>query len=77
MQVPKLVRWRYKLESDQVLKVAVWARGMVGGWETYYARMDKSGRITVPKVVQNELLESAFGLQSLIGTTMHVKLAPA
>ena len=39
--------------------------------------MDKSGRITVPKAVQNELLESAFDLQSLIGTTMHVKLAPA
>ena len=75
VQVPKLVRWKFKLESDQVLKVAVWA-GVVS-WKTFYACMDKSGRITVPKVVQNELLNSTFGLQSLIGTTMHVRLAPA
>ena len=76
VQVPKLVRWKFKLESDQVLKVAVWAGGVIR-WKTFYACMDKSGRITVPKVVQNELLKSAFGLQSLIGTTMHVRLAPA
>jgi hypothetical protein len=64
VQVPKLVRWRFKLESDQVLKVSVWAD--VISWKTFYACMDKSGRITVPKVIQNEFL-SEFGLQSLIG----------
>ena len=74
VQVPKLVRWKNKLESDQVLKVSVWAD--VISWKTFYACMDKSGRITVPKAVQNEFLNSEFGLQSLIGTTMHVRLAP-
>jgi hypothetical protein len=75
VQVPKLVRWKFKLESNQVLKVAVWA-GVIR-WKTFYACMDKSGRITVPKKIQKELLETAFTLQSLIGTAMHVRLAPA
>lgn len=29
VQLPKLVRWRYKLESDKVLKVEV---SVVGAW---------------------------------------------
>ena len=74
--MPKLVRWKFKLESDQVLKAAVCRVGVIS-WVTFYACMDKSGRITVPKVIQNEFLNSAFGLQSLIGTIMHVRLAPA
>ena len=77
VQVPKLVRWKFKLESNQVLKVAVGARDMIVSWETYYARMDKSGRITVPKMIQNELLKNAPRLQSLIGTIVHIRLAPA
>ena len=77
VQVPKLVRWKYKLESNQVLKVAAGAKSMIVVWETYYACMDKSGRITVPKMIQNELLKSALRLRSLIGTVVYVQLAPA
>ena len=77
VQVPKLVRWRYKLESDQVLKVTVGAKDMIVVWGTYYACMDKSGRITVPKMIQNELLRTAPCLQRLIGTVVYVRLAPA
>ena len=77
VQVPKLVRWKFKLESDQVLKVTVGARGMIVVWETYYACMDKSGRITVPKMIQNELLKRTIRLSRLIGTIVHVRLAPA
>ena len=76
VQVPKLVRWKFKLESNQVLKVAVLATGVIGGWETFYACMDKSGRITVPKMIQNELLKTAPFSQNLIGTAMRVRLAP-
>jgi bifunctional DNA-binding transcriptional regulator/antitoxin component of YhaV-PrlF toxin-antitoxin module len=77
VQVPKLIRWRYKLESDQALKVSVWARGAMGGWETFYACMDKSGRLTVPKLIQNELLKTAPDSRSIVGTVVHVRLAPA
>ncbi len=76
LQVPKLVRWKYKLESTQTLKVSVWARGVIGGWETFYANMDKSGRITVPKLIQNELLRTSPDLQSLTGETVNVRLEP-
>lgn len=77
IQIPKLIRWKYKLESNQTLKVAVWATGTLGSWETYYTRMDKSGRITVPKLIQNELLRTAPSLQSLIGHAINVRLEPA
>ena len=77
MQVPKLVRWKYKLESDQVLKVAVRANRMFVLWETYYACMDKSGRMTVPKMIQKELLKSVMHSRSLIGKVVYVQLAPA
>lgn len=76
LQVPKLVRWKYKLESTQTLKVSVLATGVIGGWETFYGRMDKSGRITVPRMIQYELLRTAPGLTILIGEVVHVRLEP-
>jgi len=50
VQLPKLVRWRFKFESGQVLKVTLAVANSFGAWETFYARMDKSGRITIPKL---------------------------
>jgi len=76
VQVPKLVRWEYKLESTQTLRVSVWATGTIGGWETFYSQMDKSGRITVPRLIQRELLRTAPGLRSLVGEVVHVQLEP-
>ena len=51
LQVPRVVLWRFKLESDQVLKVTVscpdaWPMG-----EHFFARMSKDGRIVVPKLI--------------------------
>jgi len=76
VQLPKLVRWRFKLESDQVLKVTVKVAGLYGSWETFYARMDKSGRITVPKLTLALLENSAREKQSLTGAVMEVRLEP-
>ena len=75
-QLPKLVRWKFKLETSQILKVTVFPAKSYTG-ECFYAKMDKSGLITVPKMIQNELLKTAPGLQSLIGTVVGVRLAPA
>jgi bifunctional DNA-binding transcriptional regulator/antitoxin component of YhaV-PrlF toxin-antitoxin module len=55
VQVPRVVRWRFKLESDQVLKVTVscpdaWPMGM-----HFYATMSKDGRIVVPKLILSVL----------------------
>jgi hypothetical protein len=76
VQVPKLVRWEYKLESTQTLRVSIWAKGMVGGWEVFYSRMDKSGRITVPRLIQRELVRTAPELRSLVGEILLIRLEP-
>ena len=74
VQVPKVVRWQFKMESEQVLKVTVNALNVWSGWETFYARMGKDGRITIPKL-QRELLRDKE--KSLVGYVMDVTLEPA
>jgi hypothetical protein len=51
LQIPKIVRWRYKLESDQILIVDVNAMGLWTGHERFYATMGKDGRILVPQLI--------------------------
>ena len=77
VQLPKLVRWRYKLESDQVLKVTVTVAGAWGGFETFYGKMDKSGRLTIPRLTLQLLLARMRGESSLAGAVMELRLAPA
>jgi bifunctional DNA-binding transcriptional regulator/antitoxin component of YhaV-PrlF toxin-antitoxin module len=48
VQVPKLVRWRFKLETDQILKVTVSVFGVWGISQSYLSRMGKDGRIVIP-----------------------------
>ena len=77
VQLPKLVRWRYKLESDQVLKVTVWTVGAWGGFEPFYARMDKSGRLTIPRLTLQLLQTRMHDDPSLTGAVMEVHIEPA
>jgi bifunctional DNA-binding transcriptional regulator/antitoxin component of YhaV-PrlF toxin-antitoxin module len=55
VQVPKLVRWQFKMDTEQVLKVAVNAVKVWSGGQFFYAKMGKDGRISLPKL-QRELL---------------------
>jgi hypothetical protein len=71
VQVPKVVRWQFKMDSEQVLKVTVNALNVWSGWETFYARMGRDGRITLPKLTR-ELLRGRE--QSLTGYVMEVIL---
>ena len=45
--------------------------------ETFYARMDKSGRITIPKLTLKLLQDRTHEKQSLTGAVMAVTLEPA
>ena len=74
VQVPKVVRWQFKMESEQVLKVSVTAINVWGGWQIFYGRMGRDGRITIPKL-QRELLR--YKEKSLVGYVMDVTLEPA
>jgi hypothetical protein len=76
-QLPKLVRWRYKLECDQVLRVKVSVVGSFGGWESFYARMDKSGRIAIPALTRKLLDSTKRDEQSLVGSVLEIRLEPA
>ena len=77
IQVPKPIRWRFKLEPTQVLKVTVHATHLWGSWQSFYARIDTSGRITVPKLVCDELIDSEDEQRRLIGAVLQVKIEPA
>ena len=76
VQLPKLVRWRFKLETSQTLKVSGIIVNFFGGWETFYARMDKSGRITITKLILKQLGSNRPDI-SLTGMVMLVRLEPA
>ncbi len=50
VQVPKLIRWQFKLEPDQILKVGVSASSLIAIQERFYATMTKNGRILIPNL---------------------------
>jgi hypothetical protein len=74
IQIPKVIRWRFKMESDQALKTGVNFLGLHKGWQFFYSKMRKDGRITVPKVVL-----TLFGDEetSLTGHALEVMIEPA
>ena len=49
IQIPTLIRWEFKLEPTQLLimSVRLFGRGID---ETFYTKMNKDGRITIPKI---------------------------
>lgn len=74
IQVPRRIRWRFKMDSEQVLKVSLRVVGLFTGWESFYAQMGKDGRITVPKI-QRTLLKDD-GTQTLEHPIIKVTLEP-
>jgi bifunctional DNA-binding transcriptional regulator/antitoxin component of YhaV-PrlF toxin-antitoxin module len=74
VQVPKLVRRQFKMDTEQVLKVGISAINLWTGWQFFYAKMGRDGRITLPKL-QRELLRGRK--QNLTRYVMEVTLEPA
>jgi hypothetical protein len=74
VQAPKLIRWRFKLDNNQPLKIGVNFLGQHKNWQFFYTKMRKDGRITIPK-----LILSLFENQetSLTGTAAEITLEPA
>ena len=73
-QVPKIVRWQFKLEPTEVLQVTVSVVDLVSAQETFFARMLKDGRIVVPKLTLALLKGDE---PSLEGCALEVTLEPA
>ena len=66
VQIPKLIRWQFKLETDQVLKVTVNAYGLFGSWQTFYGQMGKDGRVVIPKLILDLLKRDKPNLEGYI-----------
>ena len=62
------------MESDQLLKVGVNFLGLHKGWQFFYAKMRKDGRITIPKLV---LTFFEVEKTSLAGHALEVMIDPA
>jgi hypothetical protein len=77
VQVPKLVRWEFKLESSQVLKVRVGPVGAHGQKEQFFGRMNSDGRMTVPKLPLDLLQNRCNGGKSLVNYVLEVQLEPS
>jgi len=74
LQIPRLFRWQYKMEANQVLKVYVRIEGSFGD-ESFLARMTKDGRLTIPKLALKLLQEGEE--ESLEGSVLEVTVEPA
>ncbi len=76
IQIPKLVRWEFKIEPSQVLRVHISFGGNWRSMETFYAQISKDGRITVPKLVCSLLKEFCKG-NDVAGKLLAVELSPS
>ena len=72
--IPKLIKWQYKLESTEVLKVTVSVVGLMGVRESFLAKMYKKGRILIPQLTVALLKQNAKNLENY---ALEVWLEPA
>ena len=79
VQVPRLVRWQFKLEPAQVLKVTVKIETSQFSSisESFFGRMSGDGRITVPWLALALLQKRANTDKNLTGHVLEVKIEPA
>ena len=73
--VPQLLRWRYKMEQGELLRVRVKIYNSVNFGEEFLTRMAADGRVNVPKLTMQILMESKE--KKLTGTIFEVTINPA
>jgi hypothetical protein len=57
IQVPELIRCQFKIETNQTLNVGVNDLNTQSGWQFFYAKMQKDGRILIPLLIIKLLKE--------------------
>ena len=71
--MPRVIRWQFKLETTEVLKVTVSPVGLTGVRESFFGKMRKDGCITIPTLVLALLKKEK---PSLEGYALEVTLEP-
>jgi hypothetical protein len=51
IQVPQLIRWEFKVETNQLLYVGVNDLETQSGWQFFHTKMLKDGRIVIPTLI--------------------------
>ena len=76
IQIPNLLRWRYKMEQGELLKANVRVFDSENyEEETFLAKMTNDGRLTIPKLTM-EILKKREG-KNITGTILEVTISPA
>ena len=73
MQVPKYVRWHYKLETNQILEVSIRFHNNFHFAEIFLSRISKDGRIVIPKLTITIFKDDKPNLDNYV---TEVRLAP-
>ena len=76
LQVPRLVRWQYKMEPAQVLRVTTSPLGFYAD-KSFLAKMSPGGRVTVPKLFLDQWQEKESEGKGVVGRVFSVQLEPA
>jgi hypothetical protein len=73
VQIPKLIIVEFKLEPYQVLRVGFTIPDRFKGWQSFLAKMEKAGRISIPKEILSIWQDERA---SLPGCIVEVTLEP-
>ena len=75
IQIPRLIRWEFKLESTQLLKAHIYLFGS-GVDEIFYVKMNKDGRITIPKLNASLIKTELGDEESIYHQAFEITLEP-
>ena len=73
VQVPKKIRWQFKLDPNQILKVGFSVPDQFRGWQFFYAKMENAGKIFIPKEILSIWLDEK---NNLPGCIVEITLEP-
>jgi hypothetical protein len=62
-QVPKIIRWHFKLEASQLLKINLSIFNL-GFDESFLGKMHPDGRVTVPRLIIVQLMHVTDNLKA-------------
>lgn len=74
VQVPKIIRWQFKMDPQQVLRVGINLPKEGSGTHYFFAKMRGDGRIVIPKLIVSILQGK---MNDLLGFIFVLTLDPA
>ena len=76
IQIPTLLRWRYKMEQGEILKANVRVFGSENyEEETFLTKMTRDGRLTIPKLTMDVFKQREE--KNMTGSILEVTISPA